>query len=330
MLYLHSTGHFHPENIISNQFLVDLDIGTSNEWIIERVGIQNRRTVLPLDYIRQTKNLNKRETFSVSQYTNAQMGANAARLALKRGGIKLEDIGMLVYGSSSAEKVAPAEASAVAQELGIEVPCFDMNSACSTYGMNINFLMRMQPEALPPYVLVVNAESITKAVNYTDRKEAVLFGDGAVASVVSSQIPARAAFVGGKFDARPSGWQKVLIDWDWTFRQEGHAVQGFAIRTTTECLKDLQENYADPDKRLIFIGHQANMLVLKTACERGNIALENHWYNVDQFGNCGCCGLPSVLSMNWDNIKPGDNIAMVVVGAGLAWASMMLKIGEDK
>ena len=75
MLYLHSMGHFNPENIITNKFLEDLDIGTNNEWILERVGIQNRRTVLPLDYIKKTKNSDPRAAFEARLYKNAQMGA---------------------------------------------------------------------------------------------------------------------------------------------------------------------------------------------------------------------------------------------------------------
>ena len=268
MLYLHGMGHFHPENVVSNKFLEDLDIGTNNEWIMERVGIRNRRTVLPLDYIKQTKNVNPGEAFAVRLYKNAQMGANAARMAVKRAGIKLEDVGMLVGGTSSPDNVAPAEAAAIAAELGIEVPCFDLNSACSTFGMNINFLLQMRPETLPPYTLVVNSESMTKTIDYSDRNASVLFGDGATAAIVSTKVPARAAFVTSGFDARPSGWTKVGIGWDRRFNQDGHAVQGFAIRTTTDCLKVMQDQYAAEASRFIFIGHQANLMMLKNVCER--------------------------------------------------------------
>ena len=90
MLYLHGLGHFHPENIITNRFLEDLDIGTSNDWVLERVGIRERRTSLSLDYIRETKNSDTRAAFEASTYTNAQTGAVAAgrplpRRALLRG-----------------------------------------------------------------------------------------------------------------------------------------------------------------------------------------------------------------------------------------------------
>jgi 3-oxoacyl-[acyl-carrier-protein] synthase III len=330
MLYLHSIGHFHPENIISNKFLEDLDIGTNNEWIMERVGIQNRRTVLPLDYIRQTKNVNRLDSFAVRQYKNAQMGASAARLAMQRAGLKTEDIGLLVAGTSTPDNIAPAEAAAIAAELGIEVPCFDLNSACSSFGMQINFLSQMKPEALPPYVLVVNPESMTRSVSYADRNTAVLFGDGASAAVISSTIPARVDILQCGFYSQPASWKKVGIDWDWNFHQDGNAVQGFAIRTTTECLKLLQLAPETNAPRLIFIGHQANLMVLKTVCARRGIAGENHWYNVDQFGNTACCSAPSVLSMRWNDLKPGDNIAMIIVGAGLSWAYMLLKVKEGQ
>lgn len=329
MLYLHSMGHFNPENVLSNQFLEELDIGTTNNWIMERVGIQTRRTVLPLDYIRETKNMNPMESFSIRQYKNSQMGARAARMALERASLTPADIGMVIAGTSSPDNIAPAEASAMAAELGIEAACFDLNSSCSTFGMHINLIMRMQPETLTPYILLIGAESPTRSVNYSDRNSAILFGDGAIAAVVSTKIPARAAFVSGDFDSRPSEWRKVGIDGDWTFHQEGKAIQVFAVKTTTEYLKVLQDQYASAARRLIFIGHQANLTMLKSVCKRREIKPENHWFNVDQFGNTGCCGAPASLSMHWDDIQPGDNIAMVLVGAGLTWAYMMLKVENE-
>ncbi len=329
MLYLHGMGHFNPENIISNQFLEDLDIGTSDEWIIERVGIVNRRTVLPLDYIKTTKNADFRAAFEARLYKNSQMAAAAARKALARASLTLGDIGMVIAGSSSPDNIAPAESSAVAAELGIEVPCLDMNSACSSFGMQIDFLSKMQPETLPPYVLVVDSESLTKSVNYADRSMAVLFGDGSAAAIVSTKVPSRAVFCDCSYDSRPSGWSKVGIDWQWRFYQDGNAVQGFAIRTTTEGVRNLQNIYGARAKRFVFIGHQANFSMLKTVCERTGIAPENHWYGVDQFGNTGCCSAPSVLSAHWADLQPGDRVAMSIVGAGLSWAHMMLKV-EDK
>jgi 3-oxoacyl-[acyl-carrier-protein] synthase-3 len=92
----------------------------------------------------------------------------------------------------------------------------------------------------------------------------------------------------------------------------------------------LQDQYAAEAQRFIFIGHQANLMMLEAVCERREIKPNHHWYNVDQFGNVGCCGAPSILSMHWDEIQPGDNIAMVIVGAGLTWAYVMLKAGSEQ
>ena len=100
-LFLHGLGHFHPENEITNAFLEELDIGTNNEWIMERVGIESRRTALPLDYIRETRNVDVRAACEAAEYTLAQTGAKAAELALQRAGIDKSQIGLVIAGSVS-------------------------------------------------------------------------------------------------------------------------------------------------------------------------------------------------------------------------------------
>jgi 3-oxoacyl-[acyl-carrier-protein] synthase III len=325
MLYLHGLGHFHPENVVSNAFLEELDIGTNEEWILERVGIFTRRTVLSLDYIRTTKNSDQRAALEAAQYNNAQIGALAARMALERAGLSPEDIGMVISGSSAQDHLTPAEASTVAGELNIDVPCFDVNSACSSFGMDVHVLSMMKPEALPPFVLIVNPETLTKSVDYTDRSIAVLFGDGCAAAVVSTREPSRAVFFSSFCDSKPTAWEKVVIPRMGYFRQDGHAVQGFAIRKTTDSIRTLQSVY--PINR--FVGHQANLGMLRTACERTGIGEDQHWHNVEHFGNTGCSGAPTVLSQHWDDFSPGDHVAVCVVGGGLTWVHTLLKI-EDR
>ncbi|HZO13453.1 MAG TPA: hypothetical protein VFB62_09340, partial [Polyangiaceae bacterium] len=120
MLYVHGLGHFHPENEIDNRFLESLDIGTNDEWIVSRVGIHSRRTVLPLDYIRETKNRDLRAAEEAVLYTNAQSGAHAARMAIERAGISRSDIGMVVAGDCSPQTLIPSEAAAIAKELNLD------------------------------------------------------------------------------------------------------------------------------------------------------------------------------------------------------------------
>ncbi|MFV1988187.1 MAG: 3-oxoacyl-ACP synthase III family protein, partial [Gemmatimonadota bacterium] len=188
-LYLHGLGHFHPENEITNQFLTSLDIGTNDEWIEERVGIKSRRTVLPLDYIRETKNVDHRHALEAALYSHADTGKLASEMALARAGIEASDVGMVIAGSCYPDNMSPADACEIACGLGIESPSFDINSACTSFHVALRMLSMMRPEVLPEFVLLVTPESLTTAVNYTDRSGAVLWGDGTTAAVVSTKVP---------------------------------------------------------------------------------------------------------------------------------------------
>ncbi len=329
MLYLHGLGHFYPENVIDNALLASLDIGTSEQWILERVGIHTRRTVLDLDYIKTTRNRDPRGVIEASRYTNAQTAAAAARMAIERAGIQAEDIGLVISGTCVPDHTIPAEAASVAAELDIDALCFDLNSACTSFGIQIHFLDAMKPEALAPYILIVNPENMTKSVNYSDRNVAVLFGDASSAAVVSATIPSAKRFTSSYCHSKPSGWDKVVIPRTGHFHQDGHAVQGFAIRKTTDSIRILQSLYSVNGNRLRFVGHQANLGMLQTVCERTGIAEENHWHNVEHYGNTGCAGAPFVLSQHWNDLRPGDYVAIALVGSGLTWTHMMIEVKEE-
>jgi 3-oxoacyl-[acyl-carrier-protein] synthase-3 len=327
MLYIHGIGHFHPDNVIDNALLEDLDIGTNDAWILERVGIRSRRTVLPLDYIRQTHNRDPMKAMEVSEYTDAEMTARAATLALERAGLQRSDIGMVISGGCSTQWALPAEACRIANELGIDVPSVDLNSGCSTFGAICHFASSMKPDAMPDYILVCTAESSTRVMSYDDRNTAVLFGDCCTACVVSLRHPAPMRIVYSAIDSDPKGWDKATVRAGGYFAQEGKAVQGFAIRRTVREFKALRERWgADGPKRPYFIGHQANLLMLDGVCRYIEVEDERHLRNVDEFGNCASSGAPSVLSQNWDRFQRGDDIAMVIVGAGLTWASLHLEV----
>jgi 3-oxoacyl-[acyl-carrier-protein] synthase III len=321
-VFLHGIGHFHPDTVIDNEFLVDLDIGVDDEWILQRVGIRTRRTVLPLDYIKTTANRNPRAASEASLYTNAQTGAAAARMALERAGLSADSIGMVVAGGCSPEHTIPAEACVVAAELGLNVPAFDINSACSSFGVQLRVIEQMG-DHLPDFVLIVNPENNTRTVDYSDRANAVLWGDASSAAVVSARVPSRVTIGASVMDSDPGGWAKVTIPAGGHFAQDGATVQAFAIRKMVELLGGAREQLNCNDG--YFIGHQANLLALKSVCSRSNVADEKHLYNVDEFGNCGAAGAPSVVSQHWSRFRPGDTVAMAVVGSGLTWAGLWVR-----
>jgi 3-oxoacyl-[acyl-carrier-protein] synthase-3 len=328
MLYIHGSGHFHPDNIIDNAFFESLDIDTNDEWIVERVGIQQRRTVLSLDYIKETKNKNIDDASTHVSHTLAQCALPAVEMALKRAGIELFDIGMVLASTCSQEHMLPATACLIANELGIShVPCVDLNSACSSFATQMHFADMMNVELSPSYILLVQVENWTKTVDYSDRKTSVLVGDAAAAAIVSKKHPASMRLTHSFLESDPSGWQKVVTPMGKHFYQDGPSVQKFAIKKTIATFRALQEkvDYSLSDN--YFISHQANLTMLKSVCAKLGISKEHHLYNVDMYGNCAAAGAPSVLSQHWDTFKSGDNLTVVMVGAGLTWGGMTIQVG---
>jgi 3-oxoacyl-[acyl-carrier-protein] synthase-3 len=328
MLYLHGVGHFHPENVIDNAFLESLDIGTDDAWIVERTGIRARRTVLPLDYIRSTRNADVRAAAEAALYDNAETGARAARMALARAGIGPADVGLVLAGGCCPDYAIPSEAARIADRLGIVAPAVDLSSACSTFGAHLHFVASMRPEALPDYVLVVQPENTTRVVDYADRSNAVLWGDGTAAAVLSVRHVARVSVDLTSIASNPAGWDKVVIPRLGHFDQDGRAVQTFAIKTTRDLVNGIRAQVERPE-RMKLVAHQANLLMLQAVCRYTEIPEERCPHNVVDFGNTGAAGAPSILSMRWDEWQAGDEIALAVVGSGLTWAAMRLRVGDE-
>ena len=327
-LHLHGLGHFHPEEEITNRFLEELDIGTSDSWILERVGIRSRRTALSLDYIRETKNRDPRAAAEAATYDATALGHRAAERALASAGVDRDALGMVVAGTCGADYVVPAESARIADRLGIAAQCVDVNSACTSFSAQLHVLSMMRPEALPDYVLVIVTDTLTRQVDYSDRETAVLFGDAAAAAVVSPRQPGRARVIGTALCSDPSGSEKVTIARYGYFAQEGRAVQMFAIKKTLEQVQRLQAEQ-EGGGPAHFVGHQANLRVLQSVCERAGIPPERHHSNVEWFGNTGAPSCATVLSTQWDKWAPGDDVLVAVVGAGLTWGSFLLRFGAE-
>ncbi len=332
-LYLHGLGHFHPEDVIDNAFLESLDIGTNEEWILERVGVRARRTVLPLDYIRQTKNRDPRAAEEAQRHDNVETGRRAALLALERAGIGPGEVGLVIAGGCCPGMCIPAEACRIAAALGIEAPAFDLNSACSSFGAHLHLLAQLgRPLGDParPYVLVVSPENTTRVVDYSDRSTAVLWGDATSAAVLSAEVPSRLRVTHTTLASSPVGAGAVTIPRHGHFAQDGSAVQRFAIKTTLGCLEPLlpvaRARVGETGGTLRFVGHQANLLMLESVTRRAGISEAQHWHNIVMHGNTGAAGAPTVLSQHWDELRAGDVVLVVVVGSGLTWSSLALEV----
>jgi 3-oxoacyl-[acyl-carrier-protein] synthase-3 len=326
-MFLHALGHFHPDNVITNGFLEGLDIGTNDAWITERVGIKARHTVLPLDYIKATRNQDPRAAQEAALFSNAETGKLAASMALARAGLCAKDIGLVVAGGCSPDECIPSTASRVGEALGLEVAALDVNAACSSFCAQLDFLAAMRPEKLPDYVLLVCPENSTRVVDYNDRSSCVLWGDASIAAIVSPRVPGRYRIVDTLFGGDSSGADKVKVPRFGHFTQQGAAVQTFAVKRAASTYVALREAFArvpqsSPDE-LGFIGHQANLRMLEAVVKRCEVKDELHFKNVEMRGNTGAAGAPSVLSERWDDPTLPRAMAMAVVGSGLAWAGAL-------
>jgi len=324
LLYLHGIGHFHPEAELDNAFLVSLDIGVDESWILRRLGIRTRRTVLDRDYIRHTKNQDPRAANEASLYTNAQTGSLAATLALQSAGLTAADIGLVINGGCSPQWFIPAEACVISSALGIEAPAFDLNSACATFAVQVKFLDAMETASLPDFVLLTQVENNTRTIDYRDPRSAAIWGDCSTALIVSKSIPSGITIEGFPPMSCPAKWHAVRVPVSGHFAQDGPAVHAFAIRTMHALVRDIRRSSGLDD--VYFIGHQANLPALMAVCEKAEIPSERHLFNIEKFGNCGAAGAPSVLSQHLRTLKSGDSVVIAVVGSGLTWGGLCVRM----
>ncbi len=325
-LFLHAVGYAHPKTKISNDFLIQLGTETTEEWIKDKLGIENRYSVLPVDYIKNTKNRNPAEALDNSSQTPTDLAVTAAKAAMEKAGITADKIGMVICDCCYPNSVAPVESQRIARELGIKAKAFDVLTACPAFALHVDFLMNFATEKLPEYVLAVTTSAFTQCVNYTDRTDPVIWGDGAAAAVFSPKRPGKLKVLGSFFDSDPTRHQAVVINRFSYFKQDGRAVRDFSVRQTVRILKDLQAQFDLDWSKDIFIGHQANATMLRQITANRGIPDSNHWHNAEGYGNQASAGAPIVLGMNWDKLQAGQKIVVAVLGAGLSWGAAVFEV----
>lgn len=327
MLYIHGAGHYHPDNILDNAFFESLGIETNNEWIVERVGIHQRRTVLDPSYIRQTFNKDKTLTAQNLSISLEDTIKPAVTMAAERAGISIDQIGMVLASSCAHDFQLPSMASLAGAAMGLtRAPCIDVNTACSSFAAQMHMANSMADTGAADYILLIQVENWTKSIDYSDRRTCVLIGDAVTATIVSKKHPAPLQITETYIESDPLNWQKVKTPALGHFVQDGPAVQKFAIKKTIATFNVLQQRTEVDLTKHYFISHQANLTMLKSVCSKLGILDHKHLYNVDKYGNCAAAGAPSVLSQNWQKYQAGDQITVVVVGAGLTWGGMSIEV----
>ena len=321
-------GHFHPPEVIPNEFFNELDIGSDADWVTDRVGIRSRCSVLSRAQLLRMR----RGEATLQQLRDeggilsiAEMSKNAWQLLETRLGRRPE-VDMVLCGTSVPDFDIPANACTIAAEIGYEVASFDVNSACSSFIVNLHTARAFITAGQAKSVAIFNPERYSMRMNYEDRASCVLFGDGCASANIVGGEASGFRVIDTVVESLPSKHDLIRMPVEKTFYQNGSAVQKFAITRTLEITRGiLDRNQMSTDDVRYFVGHQANLRMVTSAASKMGFKDDQHLFNVDQFGNQGAAGAPAVLSMNWDRFKKGDIVAVAVVGSGLTWGAALLE-----
>lgn len=317
-------GHAHPPTEIDNGFLESLGTGLESSWIMDRIGIEARRTVLPLDYLRATHNRDPKLALEQLQQTPTELALEASQNALQQAGLTAAQVGMILVNCCTPLQTVPAEAQRLGHALGVKVRAFDVFGACPAFALHLQLLSAME-QSLPEYTLCVSTATFTAVIDYSQGSDGAILGDGAAAWIVSPRDARGLRVREARYDSDPTRCPAITLPRFGHFHQDGRAVRSFSVRRTIRELKGLRARHQLDWSRCRFIGHQANLVMLQSVCNNCKIPESNHWRNVSSLGNQAGAGAPATLSMQWSAISAGEQIAVAVVGAGLGWGSVLLE-----
>jgi 3-oxoacyl-[acyl-carrier-protein] synthase III len=292
-----------PEKIVTN---VDLEatLDTTDEWIVERTGIRERRI----------------------GGTTTGLGIDAARQAMVRAGVTGDDIDLVILCTSTPDEAMPASASVIQQELGVRGGAVDMNAACSgfVYGLVAadGFL-----RAGMQRVLLIGSETMSRIVDWDDRGTAILFGDGAGA-IVLEQGAGPGRVLG--FDLGSDGSLRHILHADvgGTIEMDGPEVFRRAVRVMVESARAaLASAGVGVDDLALFVPHQANTRIIASACAKLGIDADRTVNILPTTGNTSAASIPMALADAADagRLASGDLVLVIGFGAGMSWASAVIE-----
>jgi 3-oxoacyl-[acyl-carrier-protein] synthase-3 len=312
-----------PERVVTNQDMMTL-FDTSDEWIVERTGIRQRRAA---DGPFATAKPDASPAGGMG--TTAQLAAEAGRGALRRAGLSGVDIDLLILCTTSPDQLVPATSSPLAHALSIRGGGMDINAACAgfTYGLvtAAGFVASGAER-----VLLIGSETLTRITNWADRSNAFLFGDGAGAVVVEA-VAGEPALLG--WDIGVDGSLQPLFYADHGGRgmtMRGQEVFRKAVRVTVDsATKSFERAKVSASDIALFVPHQANVRIMDAVAERLGIRPERVASVIEHTGNTSSASIPIALTeaANAGRLADGDLVLFAGFGAGMTWASAVWRWG---
>lgn len=316
------TGAYVPDRVMTNADLERM-VATSDAWILERTGIRERRIAAP-------------------GQACSDLGAYAAQQALASAGIQPADLDMILVATCTGDQPLPSTACLIQAQLGARrAAACDLSAACCGFVYALS-VADAYVKTGSRYVLVVGAEIMSAITDWTDRGTCILFGDGAGAAVVGPADGNRGILSthlhsdgglgdlicvpGGGSDMPPS--EKMLTEKAQFLKMKGNETYKVAIKTLEEVAREtLSAHSLTVNDIDLYVPHQANIRIIKAVADRLQLPMEKIFMNIDRYGNTSAASIPLALdeAVKSGRIKEGSLVMIGAFGAGLTWASALIR-----
>jgi 3-oxoacyl-[acyl-carrier-protein] synthase-3 len=325
--HLTGWGAYAPSQVLTNQDLERM-VDTSDEWIVSRTGIRERRVAAPTE-------------------TTASMGAVAGLRAIAVAGIDPDEIDVILLATLTPDYWMPSTAALVKEAIGNHrASAMDVMAACSGFVYAYATAHAYIASGMARHVLVIGAEALTRFLDYTDRNTCILFGDGAGAIVLSASDQPGGG-LGFELTTEPSGAYMIWVPAggaaappsagtisrrEHFIRMEGKETYRFATRTlASTALASIERAGLKPADIDLFIPHQANIRIIEAVARGLGLPMEKMFVNLDRYGNTSAASVPIALAEAVDagRVKIGDHVVMVAFGAGFTSGAVTLEWTAD-
>jgi 3-oxoacyl-[acyl-carrier-protein] synthase-3 len=297
-----------PEKVVTNADL-EATLDTSDEWIVERSGIRERR---------------------VGSTTSGLAIASGAA-AMEKAGVDAKDIGLLVLCTTSPDQQVPATSAVVQHELGLACGAFDVNAACSGFVYGLVTAYQFIATGSIDRALVIGSETLSRITDWDDRSTAVLFADGAGAVVVeAAEVDESADSHLLAWDLGCDGSARSILDADigGYIHMEGREVFRRAVRVMIDSgRRTMEQAGVTADDIALVVPHQANIRIIESANAKLGLPMERTAVVLERTGNTSSASIPLALvdAIERGRVSPGDLILFVGFGAGMTWASAIVR-----
>ncbi len=312
------TGSYVPEQIVTNENLAKL-VDTSDEWIVTRTGIHERRIAV--------------------DGGTSYMAAEAARRALENAGVDAEELELILLATSSPDYSFPNGACEVQAAIGAKhAAAYDISAACSGFEFALSTVQAFLKAGIYRTALIIGADCLSKLTDWNDRGTCVLFGDGAGAAVIRAEERGMIHSVMGSDGTKGHVLSCVA-------RSEGNFLNGkkpelgyifmdgqevfkFAVKKVPECIRQvLEESGTDINDVKYFVLHQANSRICESVAKRLGQPIEKVPMNIGSYGNTSGATVPILLDElnRKGKLNRGDKLVLAGFGGGLTWGAALIE-----